>query len=224
MRHKTREQLIAFELGVRDAFARGELPFLVHLCGGNEGQLIEIFDDARPGDWFFSTHRNHYHYLLAGGSEAELMAKIRDGRSMFVFDRKLNFVSSAILGGLVATAAGVAWEIHHKAALPRSRSGDDSARPPRVWCFVGDGAEDNGHLYEAVLWAWGNRLPVTFILEDNDRSVDVPISERTGGFRMDWPPCVRRYHYKPTFPHAGPGLKSMIQFDPAIVAKFTPAI
>lgn len=229
MNHVTKEQLIAFEAGVRDEFAAGRLPFLVHLCGGNEDQLIEIFDkDVREGDWIFSTHRNHYHYLLAGGSENRLMELIRDGRSMFVFDRELHFVSSSILGGLCGVAAGVAWQEKQKKPdwfgiesqwWPSLRAGPVAGRPAWVWCFIGDGAEDNGHLYEAVMWVQGNRLPCTFIIEDNDRSVDVPISQRTGGFRMEWPACVRRYHYVPTYPHAGAGLKTMIEFDPEIVKR-----
>lgn len=215
MKHKSAEQLRAFEQKVADEFAKGTLPFLIHLSGGNEDWLVKFFDErVCPGDWILSTHRNHFHYLLAGGSEEDLMEKIKAGDSMFVFDHKLNFLSSSVLGGLCSAAAGLAW-----AVKPRSTEDVQTVgAPPHVWCFLGDGAEDNGHLYEAVLWSWGKSLPVTFIIEDNDRSVDVPISERTGGFRMEWPENVVRHHYVPTWPHAGAGLKTMVAFDPAIVA------
>lgn len=206
---KTKEQLISFENKVKELFAAGELPFLVHMCGGNEDQLIDIFSKAKPGDWFFSTHRNHYHYLLSGGNEEALLNRIKDGRSMFVFDRARNFLTSSILAGTACIASGVAFQ------LKQERSSN------RVWCFIGDGAEEEGHFYEAVLMAHGNDLPVTFIIEDNDRSVDTPKAVRTHGKRIEWPSCVVRYTYKPTYPHAGAGLPpGSVKFKPAIVSKY----
>ena len=65
----TADTLRAFEQRIVGLFAAGELPFLVHLSGGNEEQLLEIFREIKPGDWIFSGHRSHYHYMLAGGSE-----------------------------------------------------------------------------------------------------------------------------------------------------------
>ena len=135
---KTKSELIGFELRIKDIFEQGKLPYLLHLCGGNEDQLIDIFKNISPWDWIFSSHRSHYHYLLAGGDPAVLEQMIRDGRSMFVFDRKLNFYTSSILAGTCGIAAGVA------ASLKEQGSGR------RVWCFLGDGAEDEGHFYEAV--------------------------------------------------------------------------
>lgn len=218
MNHKTKEQLIAFEARIRDDFAAGNLPFLIHLSGGNEDQLIKLFQEARPGDWFFSTHRSHYHYLLAGGSEEKLFQMIRGGRSMFIFDRELNFFTSSILGGCCAIAAGVAWSIHESFHVEGSASpANDPDSCPHVWCFLGDGAEDNGHLYEAVLFVHAHRLPCTFVIEDNGFSVDSSLEVRTRNFRMAWPPCVRRISYVRTYPHAGPGLEQRITFDPAIV-------
>jgi hypothetical protein len=52
-----------------------------------------------------------------------------------------------------------------------------------------------------------------FIIEDNDRSVDSTIEERMPTkFRMEWPSCVIRDKYKPTYPHAGNGTKKRIVF------------
>jgi hypothetical protein len=31
-----------------------DLPFLVHFCGGNERELISLFDEVKEGDWVFS--------------------------------------------------------------------------------------------------------------------------------------------------------------------------
>jgi len=208
MNHVNEQDLIAFEGRVQDLWESGQLPFLVHFSGGNERELVALFGEVREGDWIFSSHRAHYHYLLAGGSPDRLERLIRDGRSMFVFDRERNFLSSSVLGGTCAIAAGVAWQLK------------EAGSPNRVWCFLGDGAEEEGHLYEAVLFVDGNQLPCTFVIEDNDRSVDTDKRHRRGDAQMAWPPCVRRYHYVSTWPHAGSGCRQQITFDEKVVEKF----
>lgn len=206
----TAADIIAFESRIARLWESGELPFLTHLCGGNEGWLLAIFRDIHPGDWIFSGHRSHYHYLLAGGDPAKLEAMIREGRSMFVFDAGLNFYTSAVLAGTCGIAAGVAWE------LARKGSG------ARVWCFLGDGAEEQGHLYEAAIFVEANDLPCTFVVEDNGRQVDTPKQERRGVAGATQRPlsmfaCVRRYDYTPTYPHAGTGIGVKPKFNPAVI-------
>ncbi|MCJ7587523.1 MAG: thiamine pyrophosphate-dependent enzyme [Candidatus Aminicenantes bacterium] len=198
----TKADLIAFERRIAAKYDDGELPYLVHFCGGNEDQLIEIFKDIKPDDYVFSTHRNAYHALLHGIPPDELEAKIMAGRSMFVFDRARNFFSSSIVAATHAIAAGVAW------ALKRRGS------KKRVWCFVGDGAEDEGHFYEAARYVDGWDLPCTFIIEDNDRNVNATKRERRGDteYGFLWPSCVDRYWYKPTYPHGGTGTLGWLQF------------
>lgn len=209
MNHKTKEQLIAFETRIKDIFQNGELPFLIHLSGGNEEQLIRIFQDVKDGDWILSGHRSHYHYLLAGGDPAYLESEIRTGRSMFIFDKKINFLTSSILAGLCCVGAGIAWN------LKRNWS------PNRVWCFVGDGGADEGHLFEAIRFVEGWDLPCNFIIEDNNRSVDTTPLERNGPRQPQWvAQCATRYFYTPTYPHGGAGCKTMVAFKPEIVAKF----
>ena len=216
MKHYTAQELIGFEERVKEAWEAGRLPFLLHLCGGNEKQLIEIFGRVQPGDWVFSGHRSHYHYLLSGGGRQELMEKIARGDSMFVFGKRdaspecmpVNFLTSSVLAGTCAIAAGVAWQL--KAEGSKNK----------VWCFLGDGAEDEGHFYEAVRFVDGWDLPCTFVIEDNDRSVETDKSDRRGGYAglMRWPStCVKRYQYTPTYPHAGSGCRHQIMFDAGVV-------
>lgn len=194
----TAEALIAFESGVKASWESGFLPSLVHLCGGNEKELIEIFREIKEGDWIFSTHRTHYHALLAGIDPTVLAQKISDGDSMFVYSKERNFFCSAVLSGCAGIAAGVAW-----------------AGTNHVWCFIGDGGEEQGHFYEAAMFVEANDLPCTFIIEDNDRSVDTPRTYRRGSARglEHLFKCVRRYHYTPTYPHAGSGCNFKIEFD-----------
>lgn len=210
----TAKELIEFEHKICGIFEEGVLPFLLHLSGGNEEELIDLFRRVKAGDWVMSNHRSHYHFLLTAGvygkdGRDKLEQMIRDGRSMFVFDREINFMASSILGGLCGVAAGVAKALK------------DSGSANRVWCFVGDGAEDNGHLYEGVKYCKSADLPCMFVIEDNNRSCGVTRAQRSADYTLPWPEShVLRIVYQPTYPHAGTGTKNVVEFDPAVVARF----
>lgn len=187
----TKEELIKFEREIVDLWEGAKIPYPVHFSGGNEEQLIEIFKKIQHGDYILSTHRNHYHYLLAGGSKEKLKEIILRGDSMHTFDKGLNFFTSAIVCGCPAIAAGLAF------ALKKKNSNN------KVWCFIGDGAEESGHFYEAVRYVDGWNLPCTFIVEDNNRSVESPKQERYNQSEINWPKCVIKYNYNATYPHVG---------------------
>lgn len=199
----TAESLIAFEKRMVGLWESGEIPSLVHFSGGNEQQLIEIFSEIRKQDWIFVSHRAHYHCLLKGMPESELEEFIRLDKSMFCFDRELRIYQSAILAGCVGIATGVA------VANKEAQNGE------HVWCFIGDGAADSGHLYEAALYATGHELPITFVIENNFRQVDTDIAVRRGAsyvaFSMN-APCIREYTYESRWPHAGSGCTHQIDF------------
>jgi TPP-dependent pyruvate/acetoin dehydrogenase alpha subunit len=189
-----KKSLIDFESRIAKIFNEAKIPYPVHLCGGNEDQLIDIFREIKKEDWVFSTHRPHYHYLLKGGDPDVLEKKILEGNSMYVFDKERNFYSSAIVGGCPGIAAGLALGLK------------EQNRQEKVWCFVGDGGEDSGHFYEAVRYVHGWKLPCTFIIEDNDLSVETSKELRYGrNSELEWPNCVRRYHYERIWPHVGTG-------------------
>ncbi len=217
----TAQDLIEFESGIRELWESGRLPSLVHLCGGNEQQLINIFSETKEGDWIFSTHRTHYHALLAGIDSEALKAKICSGDSMFVYSRKRNFLCSAVLAGCCGIAAGVAWQIKQEHWNPNATGWRVGFIEPKVWCFIGDGGEEEGHFYEAAMFVEANDLPCTFIIEDNNRSVDTSREHRRGGAKglEHLFKCVRRYHYAPTYPHAGSGCSFKIEFDRSAIER-----
>ena len=198
----SKQELIDFEKKIAQHWENGDLPFLIHLSGGNEDFLIDLFEeDIEPGDWVFSTHRNHHHALLSGIDPGKLEQLILDGNSMFVFDKDKHFFSSSILAGTCAIAAGVAYAL--------KESGSESW----VYCFLGDGAEEQGHFYEAVMFVEAQDLPCMFIIEDNDRQVDTTFVERNPNkFKFEMPSCVIRNKYTATYPHAGNGTKKHIVF------------
>lgn len=191
-----------FEQEVKELFEQGKIHAPVHLSGGNEEELMRIFKKIKPVDYVFSTHRNHYHYLLKGGSARELLDEILgaptgmcrgNGRSMNVLAPSINFYSSAIVGGNCAIAVGVGLSLKKK----KSRA--------KVWCFIGDGAEDTGHFVEAARFAFARRLPVTFVIEDNDFSTDSTKVDRWHNYPPVNIPNVIRYQYKRIYPHVGVG-------------------
>ena len=171
----TVEDLQAFENDIADQFQHGRIRGPVHLSRGNEAELIRIFTFVRPDDWVFSTHRSHHHALLKGVPLAWLRDEILAGRSITINNREHKFFSSAIVGGVLPIALGV--------AMGRER----------VWCFVGDMAAETGIFHECVKYANGHSLPIKFVVEDNGYSVDTPTQD------------VWRYTYERKLPHQGVG-------------------
>ena len=198
----TKQDLIYFEDDMRVLWESGHIHCPHHFCGGNEDVLIKYFTDHFvPGDWIFSTHRNTYHWLLATGDKEFLREQIlKKNNSMHIIDLSRHFVSTAIVGGNVGLAVGVAKAIKL------------AGQVNRVHCFVGDGACDQGWFWEALRYAIGFDLPITFIIENNNRSVTTTIEQRWGEKDREmqelWDtPKVFYYHYAPIFPHVGTGVQ-----------------
>lgn len=207
-RTNLKQKLVRFEERIRKLWEKGKIKCPIHLSGGNEYALIDIFKDVRKGDYVLSTHRNHYHYLLHGGNPRTLLREIlrkedalcrgRSG-SMCTTDHSLRFYSSAIVGGICAIAVGLGYSLRAQGSTNR------------VWAFVGDGCVDTGHFLESLRYVEGHNLPVTFIIEDNDRSTCTTVSDRWGkryGIvfgNLRCSPHVKYYEYKPKYPHVGSG-------------------
>jgi len=202
MKKVTAQELEWFETRVKEAFKAGEINCPIHLAGGNEEILIRIFEEVNPDDYVFSTHRNHFHYLLKGGDPEKLFDEIKGlptgvcggkGRSMHVYDHSIRFYTSAILGGTCAIAVGVAVGI--------KRDGGKE----KVFCFIGDGAEDEGVVSEAIAYASAKNLPIIFVVEDNNLSVETTKQQRWGCCIPRFHPKVYRYQYERKYPHVGIG-------------------
>jgi len=189
----TAADLIAFEREVDAAFIAGKIRGPIHLSGGNESQLIDIFQDINREDWVFSTWRNHYHALLHGLPRDYVMAETLAGRGMNISSIEHHFFASAIVGGCLPIAVGVAAALK-LGGLQR-----------KVWCFVGDMAATTGAFHEAANYAYCQNLPITFVIEDNGFSTNSPTADCWG----DVTPLetrnlfVKRYTYERTYPHTG---------------------
>ena len=190
----TVEYLIEFEAEVKRRFEAGEINGPVHLSNGNEAQLIEIFKDIQPIDWKFSTWRSHYHALLAGIPADWLMEEIVRGKSMSINRPDHRFMTSAIVGGCLPIAVGVAAGIKRKGSTEH------------VWCFVGDMAATTGTYHDALKYAEGFDLPITFVVENNGKSTNTPTLETWGDCAQKHGKA-RTYYYKSSYPHIGAGLR-----------------
>jgi pyruvate dehydrogenase E1 component alpha subunit len=181
----TPSDLIAFEADIAREFEAGHIQAPVHLSGGNEQQLIDIFREIKPTEWVCSTWRSHYHALLKGIPPAEVKRQIMAGRSMFISSPEHRFISSAIMGGMLPIACGLAY------------AGE------RVWVFVGDMCASIGAYSDALNFVIGRNLRVQFVQEDNGLSTNTPTEQA-------WGTCDFAYHgeryykYARTYPHYQP--------------------
>lgn len=190
------QRLVAFERRVAEAFNAGRIRAPVHLSGGNELEVIEAFLSVRPQDWVFTTWRSHYHCLLKGVPEDVLFADILAGRSITLCYPEQRVLSSAIVGGIIPIALGVALAI-------KRRGGDE-----QVHVFLGDMAARSGVKWECHQYAHGHSLPLRFVVEDNGLSVCTPTRDVWGkgdGTNTIWSGRTEGYKYELQWPHSGAG-------------------
>ena len=189
-----KDGLIAFEADIAELFEAGQIRSPCHLSGGNEDALIDIFQHIKRTDWCFSNHRNHYHALLKGIPPEWLKAEILANHSITINNAEYKFFSSAIVGGILPIAVGVAM------------------MGETAWVFVGDMAARTGVFNECYRYAHGHHLPIKFVIEDNDWSVDTPTRHVWGGQSvMIEYPFSEYYAYKRVYPHQGSG--KWVSFD-----------
>jgi len=186
----TIESLKAFEADIAAEFNAGKIKAPLHLAGGNEQELLDIFKDVKAADWVAGTWRSHYHALLKGVPPDELKEAILAGRSIALCFPEQRVICSAMVGGIVPVALGLAW------AAKRESSKE------RVWCFIGDMAATSGIAHECSEYARGYDLPLTIIVEDNGKSVATNTREVWGYKNAQ---VFRRYSYGLLHSHVGTG-------------------
>ena len=190
----TKKELIDFELDIKKIYEAGKIRAPIHLSGNNEEQLLKIFKKIKKNDWVFSTWRNHYHALLKGIPKDWLKKEIIAGRSMGINNIKYKFYSSAIVGGIIPIALGVAKSIK----LKNKKSSSN------VWVFIGDMTFETGMFHECYKYAKNHKLPLKFVVEDNGLSTNTP-TNKVWVKKSKMPKGVIYYKYKRKFPHHGTG-------------------
>jgi pyruvate dehydrogenase E1 component alpha subunit len=187
-----KKDLINFELDIKKIYEAGKIKAPIHLSGNNEDSLINIFKKIKKNDWVFSTWRNHYHALLKGIPIDWLKKEIIAGRSMGINNIKYKFYSSAIVAGTIPIALGVAKALKLK------------KKNQKVWVFIGDMTFETGMFHECYKYAKNHKLPLKFVVEDNNLSTNTP-TNKVWVKKSKIPKDVIYYKYKRKFPHHGTG-------------------
>ena len=167
------------QLKIESLYHRDEMKTPVHLCIGQEAVAVGVCANLEKNDYIASNHRSHGHYLAKGGDLKRMIAELycREtgcskgrGGSMHLVDTSVGHMgSSSIVGGSIPIGTGLALSIQMKK--------EDHVSV----VFFGDGAADEGVLYESVNFATLKRLPVIFIYENNQFSVCSHVSVRQAG-------------------------------------------
>ena len=187
-----KKQFNEFEKRIKKIYENGKIRAPIHLSGNNEDKLISIFKKIKTKDWVFSTWRNHYHALLKGIPQKWLEKEIINGRSMGINSLKHRFYSSAIVGGIIPIAMGVAKSIK----LKKQNS--------KVWVFIGDMTFETGVFHECYKYSKNFDLPIKFVVEDNNMSTNTP-TDKTWRKKSKKPKDIIYYTYKRKYPHHGTG-------------------
>lgn len=197
----TKEQLIEFEEDIANEFNNGKIRAPIHLYYGNEDQMIDVFKNVKSNDWVFCTWRSHYQCLLKGVSPALIKQDIMEGKSITLCYESHRIYSSAIVTGNIPIATGVALDIKRKKLNDH------------VWCFLGDMTSETGTFFENWKYAVNYDLPITYIIEDNKKSVCTDTYKTWNTNQLYFATETRKiiyYQYETKYPHAGAGKR--VQF------------
>ena len=164
------------EESIAERYHLEEMKCPMHLSIGQEGPAAAIAMSLNPEDKMLSTHRSHAHYLAKGGSLNRMIAEMFGkttgcsggmGGSMHLIDKSCGFEgATAIVGNTIPIATGVAF------AQKLSKSNFIT-----VVC-LGEGATEEGVFSESLNLAALKKLPIIFLVENNNFSVYTPLSER----------------------------------------------
>lgn len=147
-----------------------------HLYIGQEALLAGMTAVIRPSDRVITAYRDHAHPIALGLHPKYVMAELYGkatgsskgkGGSMHMFDKERNmFGGHGIVGGQIPLGAGIAFADKYR--------NEDHV----TLCFFGDGAARQGSLHETFNMAMTWKLPVIFIIENNNYAMGTSV-ERT---------------------------------------------
>jgi len=182
--YTTMRRIRTFEERVGELFVRGESAgSMLHLSIGEEGAAAGVGAALRDGDCFTTHHRGHGIFLARGADPDRMMAEIAGretgycrgkGGSMHIADRGLGHLgANAIVGGGIPAVVGAGLSARHRGTRAVSVA------------FFGDGAMQQGILYEsfnmAALWD----LPVVFVCVNNQYGMGTRIDRAARSLAFD---------------------------------------
>ena len=170
-----REMLLIrrFEEKAGQLYGMGFIGGFCHLYIGQEAVVTGLQMASKQGDQVITTYRDHGHMLACGMDPKGVMAELTGrqggnsrgkGGSMHMFSKEKNFYGGhGIVGASVPLGAGLAFANKYR--------GNDNV----CWCYFGDGAANQGQVYETFNMAKLWHLPVIFVIENNHYAMGTSI-------------------------------------------------
>lgn len=165
--HAYREMLLIrrFEEKAGQMYGMGLIGGFCHLYIGQEAVVIGMQMASKDGDQVITGYRDHGHMLACGMESRGVMAELTGrqggysrgkGGSMHMFSREKNFYGGhGIVGAQVSLGTGLGFANWYR---------DDG----RVsFAYFGDGAANQGQVYESFNMAQLWKLPVVYVIENN---------------------------------------------------------
>ncbi len=163
---ETMIRIRTFEQKAEELFLAGKLPGFIHLYIGEEAVASGVIINLRKDDFIASTHRGHGHMIAKGASTKKMMAELYGkrtgyckgkGGSMHIMDFEMGVLgANGEVGGGLPIACGSAMAT--KLILKTDQV---------TVVFFGDGASNRGSFHEAMNWASIYKLPLVFVVENN---------------------------------------------------------
>jgi len=163
-----------FEERAGQLYGMGLIGGFCHLYIGQEAVAVGVQESVKQGhDKIITGYRDHGHMLAAGMDPKEVMAELTGriggsskgkGGSMHMFDVPTGFYGGhGIVGAQVALGTGLAFAGKYR--------GDDSV----AFIYFGDGAANQGQVYESFNMAQLWKLPAIYIIENNQYAMGTSI-------------------------------------------------
>jgi pyruvate dehydrogenase E1 component alpha subunit len=154
-----------FEEKAGQLYGMGLIGGFCHLYIGQEAVVVGVMMAAEEGDQVITSYRDHGHMLAAGMDARGVMAELTGrsggysrgkGGSMHMFSKERNFFGGhGIVGAQVSLGNGLAFSNWYR--------GNDRVS----LTFFGEGASNQGQVYESFNLAALLKLPIVFIIENN---------------------------------------------------------
>jgi len=162
-----------FEEKTGQVYVQQKIKGFCHLYIGQEAIVAGTVSATQPGDKHITAYRDHAHPIGLGLHPKYVMAEMYakrtgcskgKGGSMHIFSKAHNFIGGhGIVGGQVPLGAGIAF------AEKYNQTGNLCV------CSMGDGAVRQGALHEAFNMAMHWKLPVIFIVENNQYAMGTSV-------------------------------------------------
>jgi TPP-dependent pyruvate/acetoin dehydrogenase alpha subunit len=168
-----------FEETLADLYKLGQLVGVVHLSIGQEATAVGVCSSLRNGDQITSTHRGHHHMLARGLDPRRMFAEILGRAGGYCGGKGGSMHVSSVAEGAVGANGIVGGGIPHAVGLAFAarRLGTGSV----AVSFFGDGAANQGVLYESLNLAALWQVPALFVCENNGYTEFTPTDAVTAG-------------------------------------------